>query len=162
MFSSGKRRVKQVIVPFLLQQVREFSMNPFRNVITSQVRSFAICIVMLGFVSVFSRSSEVLAQEQQESKRDMKEYVGTYEGRTIIANNGKLSYQNQGMPSPVQLKEIADDTFEIVIPAGAIVRGATDGKFPTIKFKRNESGAVEILEFVNPDGSVKGSYSKES
>ena len=92
----------------------------------------------------------------------LEEYVGEYGVRKITLRNTTLEYYRDGMPSPVSLKQIGDDLFEFVIPAGARVVGAIDGKFPTIRFNRQASGKIESFTVINPDGSEQGTSKRDS
>lgn len=103
------------------------------------------------------QSSEVVSQVEAS---DLKDYVGSYEGRNISIISKTLFYQREGMPSPAALKNIGEDHFEVVIPPGAQVRGTIDGKFPTFQFNRDSSGGVESLSVVNPDKSVQATFKK--
>jgi len=105
----------------------------------------------------------VLAQESAEQEtengqtvtHDLEQYVGTYGGRTFTFSAGTLYFTNDRMPSRVSLKSLGLDSFEVIIPAGAQVRtpGGT-GEIPTFLFNRDESGSVESLSLIDPDGAV--------
>lgn len=141
----------------------------------------ATTVTMLFLVAACSSGSAAGVQDQSESvseqratvrdgqsngkvaqiqPADLKEYVGSYEGRNISLLSSTLFYQREGMPSPAALKEIEEDHFEVVIPPGAQVRGTIDGKFPTFRFNRGSSGEVESLSIVNPDNSVQATFKK--
>ncbi len=103
--------------------------------------------------------AEVTPSESGESP--LKEYVGQYGPRSITISKAQLHYQREGMPRSVAMKALGDDEFELVIPPGALVRGAVDGKLPTLQFNRSPSGAIESLSIVDPDGSVRETSPRE-
>jgi len=95
------------------------------------------------------------------AEEGLKDYVGQYGPRSVTLSRGRLRYQREGMPGTVPMEMIAEDEFELVIPAGAQVRGAVNGEFPTIRFNRSQSGSVESLSIVDPDGSVRETSPRE-
>ena len=88
---------------------------------------------------------------------DLEQYVGAYGPRTIALTYGTLTYMRDGMPMPVAMEAAGVDTFKVVIPPGAQVRGPSgDHVIPAFVFLRNDAGEVESLSLVNPDGTVVG------
>lgn len=114
--------------------------------------------LLIGF------STRVAAQDATADKMvvetetvDLGQYVGAYGPRSITLENDRLFYMREGMPQSVALAPTGIDTFEVVIPPGAQVRGpGGDHVIPAFVFKRDESGKVTELVMVNPDGTVVG------
>ena len=96
-----------------------------------------------------------------EVEEGLEEYLGQYGPRSITLSNSQLRFQREGMPGSVAMIVVGEDEFELVIPAGAQVRGAVNGEFPTIRFNRSPSGSIESLSIVNPDGSVRDTSPRE-
>ena len=121
-------------------------------------------ILLMGLVVSASSVGNATAQDADSLKtaevKNVNEYAGSYEGRVFTVYKNTLSYKRDGMPMPAQLKPIGDDEFEIIIPAGAQVRGAINGQFPTMKFNRNEKGIVVSVSIIAPDKSVMGTHAK--
>ena len=133
----------------------------------------ALVLVMVFFLTACGSNSATRAQvepapandqqtvvQDDNPERDMKDYVGSYEGREITLAGSILSYFREGMPMPVALTEIGEDHFEINIPPGAQIRGHVDGQIPTFRFNRDSSGNVESMSLVNPDGTVVSTFEK--
>lgn len=99
------------------------------------------------------------ASENAENR--LGEYVGQYGRGSITLSGSRLHFQVDGMPTAVPMEMIAADEFEIIIPAGAQVRGAVNGEYPTIRFDRDQSGSIESLSVIDPDGSVRETSSRE-
>ena len=129
-----------------------------RYIFGSLKHLLVLTLIVMGYAS----TSQVAAQITPEDEPNLKEYVGTYAGRNISLSDSTLVYSRDGMPMPAVLKNIGEDSFEVVIPPGARVRGAIDGKFPTFLFDRNSEGKVMSLSIIHPDGSVMATHERES
>jgi hypothetical protein len=135
-------------------------MNRFEPYLNLRFRAMFFTFVFFSFA--LQPGQAVVAQETSEQGSDnnqalheFEQYVGTYGGRIFTLSGGTLYFENDRMPSRVSLKSLGDDSFEVIIPAGAQVRtpGGT-GEIPTFLFNRDESGSIESLSLVNPDGTV--------
>jgi len=130
---------------------------------TSKLSTRAIRSTFIILCLAFLPGRTVLAQEttgqdsgeNQELEQNLEQYVGSYGPRHITFANGTLLYRRDGMPSSVSLKSLGDDSFEVIIPPGAMVQGPGGGnEIPTFVFNRSESGVVESLSLVTEDGSI--------
>ena len=130
--------------------VKRYNFRPLK-------RLLLVTLIVTGY----GTSSLAAAQSGSDCRPDLQEYIGTYAGRIISLSDSTLTYHREGMPMPTTLKELGDDTFEVVIPPGARVRGAIDGKFPSFLFDRNSEGEVISLSIIHPDGSVMATHEKE-
>ncbi len=81
---------------------------------------------------------------------DLAEFVGTYGQRTISLAGGVLKYQRQGMGARLDMREIEDDLFELVLPAGA--RAAQPP--PNVRFDRDEAGDIVGFTLIGQDGTL--------
>ena len=182
MLSSGKRITKSRIVGLSPRKPTHSRDSVMKNSYGPLALARpTTALVMLFFVAACGSGSAARVPDQSESTpeqrttvRDgrnsgrvsqvqapeLKEYVGSYEGRNISLSGSTLSYKREGMPFPATLKKIEEDHFEVVIPPGARVRGTINGKFPTFRFNRGSSGEVESLSVVNPDKSVQATFKK--
>lgn len=124
--------------------------------------SFASSIwaLVLILITSFLLPQTALAQEAENISKNFAEYAGSYEGRKIEFKNDILTYQQEGMPTAVQLSPTGTDTFELLIPAGAVVQGGHNGPIPSFLFNRDEDGDVVSLSFVLPDKSIMGTVLK--
>ena len=109
--------------------------------------------------SVGVKQSQTVAPDESTDD-DLGDYIGSYDGREITLSGSTLSYFREGMPMPAALKNIAEDHFEVVIPPGAQVRGPVGGQVPTFRFNRDDSGDVESMTLVNPDGTEVATFKK--
>ena len=108
-----------------------------------------------GEVAEAAETAET-AQAGDSTTIGLEVYTGEYGARTITMSGTHLQYQREGMPSSVQMKAVGIDEFELVIPAGAQVRGAgPGGALPTIRFNRDSDGAVESLSIVESNGTIR-------
>jgi len=93
----------------------------------------------------------------------LAQYAGRYGARQIAVAGLSLTFQRDGMPTAVSLKSLGDDKFQIIIPAGAVVRGpAANGPPPIILFDRAENGRVVSLSLVNGDGEVMSTSERDT
>ncbi len=136
-------------------------MNRFSPIIKIAFRSFVIANV--AFFAGIMPSQNVMAQDSEEKpvkmsvvdEDDLKQYAGSYGPRNILFKNGELMYQREGMPMAISLEELGDDSFAIIIPEGAQVRGAAaHGPIPIFVFNRNDDGEIVSLSLVDPDGNI--------
>ena len=95
------------------------------------------------------KSKQETANSPPVDEAAMAEYVGVYGVRTISLENGVLKYTREGMGVKLEMQEIEEDLFVLVLPANA--RSAS---VPNVRFNRDEQGSVVGLSLINPDGSV--------
>ena len=86
----------------------------------------------------------------------MAEYVGVYGVRTVSLENGVLKYTREGMGVKLEMQEIEEDLFVLVLPANARSSGV-----PNVRFNRDEQGNVVGLSLINPDDSVMETVKKD-
>ena len=86
----------------------------------------------------------------------MAEYVGVYGVRTISLEDGVLKYTREGMGVKLDMQEIEEDLFGLVLPANARSQGT-----PNIQFNRDDQGTVVGFSLINPDGSVMETVTKD-
>ena len=136
-------------------------MNRYVSSLNLSSRAALFTFVFLSFA--LQPGQAVVAQEASEQGSDdslatlldFDQYVGTYGGRIFTLSGGTLYFENDRMPSRVSLKPLGDDSFEVIIPPGAQVRTpGGSGEIPTFHFNRDESGNIESLSLINPDGTV--------
>lgn len=121
-----------------------------------------LCLTFAMTGVVVAQDSTDQANDSTGNQESLEEYAGSYGPRKILFRDGGLMYQRDGMPTPVTLKALGDDRFEVVVPPGAQVRGpAADGPIPIFVFGRNEAGVVANLSLVNPDGTVLAASDKD-
>lgn len=99
-------------------------------------------------------------EQQQQSNIARGEllsaYTGQYGDQTVSLEDGQLRYRREGMSISLALEEIEPDLFAIMLPAGA----QSSAPLPTIRFDRDEEGAVVGLSLLEPDGTFRESSKK--
>ena len=131
-------------------------MNYFTRL--SRFVALALFLVASGLQANAQNAAEEIASI---TKPDLNQFAGTYGPRTIGVSGDHLTFQRDGMPTAVLLKEIETDMYEIVVPAGAVVQGHGGGDLPRLHFTRDDHGKVDGLTFVMADGMVVGTEKKE-
>ena len=133
----------------------------------SRVVHVAILAILIplwsGQILLAQDASEKDPIENAEVEPDLEEFAGTYGPRKIIFRNGGLLYSRDGMPTPVTIKALGEDSFKVIVPAGAQVRGpGANGEIPTFKFNRGDSGSIESLSLVSTDGSILATSKRDN
>jgi hypothetical protein len=129
-------------------------MNRFNLYTIRASRVFPAMLLVILLMTV--PGLEALAQDAgEQGEFSLEEYAGSYGPRKILLMGDKLMYKRDEMPTAVPMEEIGDDSFEIIIPAGAQVRGqAANGPLPIFVFNRNDDGDIVSLSLVDGDGNI--------
>jgi len=125
-----------------------------------RIVSLLLLVIATSISSSAQSSSESTDTATAFEAQNLEDFVGRYGERTIGLSGSALTFQREGMPTAVSLKQVDSDTFEIIIPPGAIVQGHADGEMPQLIFARNEAGKVNALRFVMKDGTEVASSPK--
>ncbi len=127
-----------------------------------RIVSLFLLVAATGISSLAQSTSNESDNAATFETQNLADFVGMYGDRTVGLSGSNLTFQREGMPMAVSLEQVDTDTFEIVIPPGAVVQGHAEGDMPQLVFARNEAGKVNMLRFVMKDGTEVASSSKNA